>query len=702
MADPTGDPTLSQTLPQDEAARARGAALSTGEATPQPPPGPVPGYTVDSLLGAGAFGSVWLATEENTGKRVAIKFYTHRRGLDWSLLSREVEKLASLYTSREIIGLIAVGWNADPPYYVMEYLPHGSLAARLRSTGGTLPAQESVRIATDITRALVHAHRHGILHCDLKPANVLLDEDDRPRLADFGQSRLSHEQDPALGTLFYMAPEQADLDAVPDARWDVYALGALMFEMLVGHPPHKTAEREAEIRGAAGLAERLALYRRLIPGCPKATEHRRVRGVDGRLAEIIDRCLDPDPARRYSDAAGVFEALRRRAQWRSRRPFVLIPALLLLTLIPLTFRAMGNAVRVAESNLASRALESDLVSAKILATALEQSLEARKYQLRRIAGRSRVRELAARSGLDDMSLPESAELGQLLAEARAEVDEELLTEGLALDDSWFLTDARGVQRWRDPASGETLNRNFAHRDYFHGRGTDFDPARLPEDLRPIRSPHVSQPYRSTNSDSLKIAISVPVLDPATGDVVGVLARTLPLGRLLEEYQTLLRSDEVERVIALVDLKTWQLLDHPWMTAENLSRLTTDQIQSQLRLAPAQQEQLRRLLDSLRPDGKPDGNERMSEYRDPVGSVPGSDNHFRQPWLAAMWPVRGTSWATIVQERRETALGPVQTIRTGLVTYALGGLALCLCVVAALWVIELRNLDSWRRGDSRRP
>jgi hypothetical protein len=698
MSEPTGDPTLSHTLPQDDAARARGAALSAADTARNTPPGPVPGYTVDSLLGAGAFGSVWLATEENTGKRVAIKFYTHRRGLDWSLLSREVEKLASLYTSREIIGLIGVGWNADPPYYVMEYLPNGSLAARLKSVGGRLPPHEAARIATDITRALVHAHRHGILHCDLKPANVLLDEDDRPRLADFGQSRLSHEQDPALGTLFYMAPEQADLDAVPDARWDVYALGALLFEMLAGHPPHKSAEREAAIRSATSLSERLALYRRTIPECPKPTEHRRVRGVDRLLAEIVDRCLDPDPSKRYPDAAGVFEALRRRSQWRSRRPFVLIPALLLLTLIPLAFRAMRNAVRVAETNLAARALESDLVSAKILATALEHSLDARKHQLRRIADMDRVRELVAKSGRTDMTPPELTELAGVLIEARDDVDQELEAQGLVPDDSWFLTDDKGVQRWRDPASDETLNRNFAHRDYFHGRGKDFDPSRLPADVRPIRAAHVSQPYRSTNSDGLKIAISVPVLAPDSGEVVGVLARTLPLGRLLQEYQTLLRSDEVERVIALVDLQTWQLLDHPWMTSANLSRLTTDQIQTELRLEDAQQDQLRRLLDSLRPDGTPDGSERTNEYRDPVGNVAGADEPYRQPWLAAMWPVKGTSWATIVQERRETALGPVRTIWNGLVTYALGGLALCLCVVAALWVIELRSLDTWGRGD----
>jgi serine/threonine protein kinase len=121
-----------------------------------------------------------------------------------------------------------------------------------------------VRIAKAVLHALVHAHGSGILHCDLKPANVLLDADFEPRLCDFGQSRLSDEQKPALGTLFYMAPEQADLKAVPDARWDVYALGALLYHMLSGDPPFRTAETERIVENAETLEARLAAYRRLV------------------------------------------------------------------------------------------------------------------------------------------------------------------------------------------------------------------------------------------------------------------------------------------------------------------------------------------------------------------------------------------------------------------------------------------------------
>jgi eukaryotic-like serine/threonine-protein kinase len=339
--DNSDDSPAAATLRLDEQGTARALALSEPR---QVPPADVPGYQIERCLGSGAYGSVWLAAERNTGKRVAIKFYTHRRGLDWALLNREVEKLAVLYNSRDVIGLMHVGWDADPPFYVMEYLQNGSLSRLLEQ--GPLPVDQAVRIATAVTRALVHAHRHGILHCDVKPANVLLDGDFIPRLADFGQARLSNEQSPALGTLFFMAPEQADLDAVPDPRWDVYALGALLYQMLCGEAPYRTAENERRIKGAGSLAEKLAAYRAAVQQSPRPKRHREMRSVDARLADIIDRCLAVDPAQRFPDAAAVAEALAGRARYRSLFPAlalgIVLPGLLMLALFPLALSAVKS------------------------------------------------------------------------------------------------------------------------------------------------------------------------------------------------------------------------------------------------------------------------------------------------------------------------------------------------------------------------
>src|SRR5262245_39225501 len=249
------------------------------------PPAEVPGYQTQRFLGAGAYGEVWFGLDRTTGRKVAIKFYLHRRGVDWTLLSREVEKLRFLSADRYVVQLLDVGWDAEPPYYVMEFVEEGSLDDRLLRVG-TLDVSDAVELFEEIAIGLAHAHGKGVVHCDLKPANILIDQDGMPRLADFGQSRLSHEQKPALGTLFYMAPEQADLEAVPDVRWDVYALGAILYTLLVRTPPHRNADTIGKIDAASALKLRLSRYRHAIRAAPPASEHRRVRGMDRALAEI--------------------------------------------------------------------------------------------------------------------------------------------------------------------------------------------------------------------------------------------------------------------------------------------------------------------------------------------------------------------------------------------------------------------------------
>src|SRR6059058_6211027 len=140
------------------------------------PPAEVPGYQTQGFLGAGAYGEVWVGLDRNTGRKVAIKFYLHRKGVDWSLLSHEVEKLAFLSADRYVVQLLDVGWDAEPPYYVMEYVEHGSLEDLLVKQG-QLPAAQATEIFRETAVGLMHSHGKGVLHCDLKPANVLLDQD---------------------------------------------------------------------------------------------------------------------------------------------------------------------------------------------------------------------------------------------------------------------------------------------------------------------------------------------------------------------------------------------------------------------------------------------------------------------------------------------------------------------------------------------
>jgi serine/threonine protein kinase len=648
------------------------------------PPARVPGFTVLKRLGEGAYGSVWLAREENTGKRVAIKYYTHRGGLDWSLLNREVEKLAVLSTSRNIVRLLEVGWDADPPHYVMEYLDNGSLAALLAD--GPIPAHEAVRLAKAVLQALVHAHGSGILHCDLKPANVLLDSSFEPRICDFGQSRLSHEQNPALGTVFYMAPEQADLHAVPDARWDVYALGAILYHMLCGHPPYRTPEAEQQIHAAEPLPERLAAYRRLLRTQPKPSEHRHISGVDRRLAEIVDRCLEVDPAKRFPNAQAVLDALERRERYRSKRPMVVLgiigPLLLLLAMTPIVANAMRNAVESARANITERALESDALSARILARSLERDLKDRTEELIRVASMPEIRRVAE----DAFQRPWPERAALLDALEQAVRDAQAL--GKPSDTSWFLTDRNGVQRWREPYDEKTIDRSYEFRDYYrglklHANGHEAD------DPGVVRRSHISEAFRSQATQQFMVAISVPVWDLERRRVIGVLARTTHLGELLTEYKRPISGregdEQVSRVIALLDSRDWELLDHPWMTTENLRR---QDVVDQLRVQPALAARLEQLLERHGRRQTTNGYDREEAWLDPVGRV---DAEFTGEWLAAFSPIAETGWVAVVQERRSVAQRPVDAMQSDMVRFGLLALIVSGGLIGLLWYFVSRAL-----------
>ena len=702
------DDTLTQEAESVERAREQSALAGA-------PPAAVPGYRILKPIGEGKYGSVWLAREQNTGKHVAIKFYTHRRGVDWSLLGREVEKLAVLYTSRSIVGLLAVGWDHDPPYYVMEYLENGSLASRLAT--GPLATNDAVRIATRICQALVHAHGSGILHCDLKPANILLDQDFEPRLCDFGQSRLADEHSHARGTLYYMAPEQADLRAVPDARWDVYALGALIYHMLTGAPPFRTEENDRRLNEARSLNDRLNLYRQIVRQGPKPAEHRKVAGVDPQLAELVDRCLSPDPSRRLTNAQAVLDRLVARDRYRARRPLIvlglILPLLLLCGIAPLALDAMNDAVNTAQSSLTRRAMESDVLSANLLAESIKRELDDRLSELQVIASDEDLQT----SIVEYASKPkdERQPMMKLLDRLKAKSDRHRRSLERSDDASWFLLDAGGYQRWRDPLSA-TLDQNWSFRDYFHGGGFDYPPDDIPVDVHQIRERHVSIAYRGTSTGRYVVALSVPVF--AVNDnmrVIGVLARTLSLSSLLQDYEKSLRSqrsDGVGRKFAIVDSRDldghrqWNLLAHDWMTDEHLARMKAPDFAKLRLLGVADKDVIDDLEQFVKNSRSGDSTyefDRTRHYVDPVGQMDAAN--YGGVWLAAFSPVGNTGWVAVVQERKDAVLKAVEDLQSRMVSSAIGALLLVLGLVAGSWwliVIVLSDRGPrWLRFGRRR-
>lgn len=699
----TSDPAnFDRTLAQSHEERFRALERSL---QPTSPPLDIPGYQVERFLGAGAYGQVWVAVETNTGRRVAIKFYAHRGGLDWPLLSREAERLALLFADRYVVQLIDVGWEADPPYFVMEFLEQGSLAERL--SNGPLDVQESVDLFRDVAVGLVHAHGKGVLHCDLKPANVLLDQDGKPRLADFGQSRLSHEQTPSLGTLFYMAPEQADAKAVPDARWDVYALGALLYSMLTGGPPYRDVETLALFQQAGGLEEQLVRYRELIARAPRPREHRRQPGVDRELADIVNRCLSTDPHHRYPNPQAVLSALRARESRRARRPLLVLGALgpLVLLLIMAFFGLDAFETAIGESNdaLLQRALESDRFAAQFVAATVARSIDLRWKILERAARDPELRELLTEGGDKARGSPVRKRLQQWLVIAQQE-------HPIVDTASWFVVGARGRQLARSPLKAQTLDQDYSHRDYYHGRGRDFAPGELR--VEPLRAPHLSMVFMSEGTHQPTVVLSVPIWEgPAIGEgkVIGVLGQSVGLGHFAE-----LRADERsgnDQLAVLVDAKPdyagrkGAILEHPGLH-ERLKH--PDDSGASLHVAPEIVKDIENLR-QLRRDREPpemhaqetDALARIEDYRDPAGGK------FAGRWLAAIEPVevamrplpsRDTGWAVIVQEPYSSAVEPVEQLRTQLVRQSVMALIVVLLAITALWgfvIVVLNGSPRWR-------
>ncbi|MAX40586.1 serine/threonine protein kinase [Gimesia sp.] len=689
--------TTDETLVQSPEEQARAASLSKDR---QVLPAKVPGYLLIRSLGEGSYGSVWLAQEENTGKFVAIKFYTYRRGLDWSLLNREVEKLAELYTSRHIISLQGVGWNSDPPYYMMEYLENGSLSAFLED--GPLPVSEAVRIAKTVLLALVHAHGRGILHCDLKPANILLDANFEPRICDFGQSRLTDEQSPSLGTLYYMAPEQADLQAVPDSRWDVYALGALLYHMLSGRAPYRTAENEQTIRSLNTLDEKLTAYRDLIRNSPRPAEHRKVSGVDRRLVDIVDRCLETDPQKRFPNAQAVLTSLVEREQQRARRPLIALgiiaPLLLVIGLIPVAGAAVNQMVSQFRNNLTQRALKGDSISANFLSQYMERDLQDRKDQLVDLSERTLLRSLMQGEEVNGEIIHRYPELFAYLMQEKTLIDEKRAALDRELDTSWFLTDEKGTQIWRDPG-GPTIGQDFSYRDYFHGHGIEYDKDEIPEGIEPIKEPYICQVFKSDATHQWMVAIAVPVWDLKREKVLGVLSRTTHLAQLLSGFDESLSGDSEnlgDRKIALIDSRDGKMLAHPRMTSDTLKSLSRDKV-DQLVLADADFEQIRLIEHHQKKDQPKCVPAMVDDYRDPVEAVL-SENSKDNVWLAAFSPIGTTGWTAVVQERRSMALKPVAEMRNWLIQYGFIVLVTSCLLIFTVWYFVMRVLTERRVRD----
>ena len=549
---------------------------------PTRPPAKIEGYSIQTFIGRGSYGEVWLAIDQKTGKRVAIKFYAQRSSLDVKQLAQEVEKLVVLAADRHVVQLLDVGWDASPPYYVMDYIESGSLEDRIKS-GNAMAVDRAVEVFKEVATGLMHLHGKGVLHCDLKPGNVLLDPDGKPRLADFGQSRLNTDNTSALGTLFYMAPEQADLRAAPDAKWDVYALGALLFTMLTGKPPYYSEQLKKKIEDAETLQARLKVYRNSLIDSKLPKNHRSIPGVDRTLGDVIDRCIATRPSDRFQSAQSVLVALQQRDVKQQNRPLMLLgiwgPLLLLVLVSLFGWLAVRQATTDAGKAIAAKSIGSNEFAAQLAASSAAGQLDEYFRVVKQIAKDKEFLEAfelmledgelaAIRSQIDDPNkngTEENEKLRTLLVNHPARQDLQPFLQRL-LDDpeneypeaaSWFVTDRAGDQvaaAFADAKRTNTIGQNYSYRTYYTGFPSDIEnedgPIKYPVESdaakRPIiAQPHLSASFRSQASGLWKVAFSSPIRD-ADDNVLGIVAVTVDLGKLVDF------EDSSDHYVMLID------------------------------------------------------------------------------------------------------------------------------------------------------
>ncbi|MEP6976781.1 MAG: serine/threonine-protein kinase [Thermoleophilia bacterium] len=262
-----------------------------------------PRYRGPQRVGRGGMGEIYRATDTTLGRAVAVKLLAERYAEDDAVherFTREALTAARLSGEPNIVTIFDVGeWN-DRPFIVMEYLAGGSLEEKLRS-GGAQPTQQACEWLEDTARALDAAHGHGVVHRDVKPANLLLDRDDNVHVADFGIASAAGLDSmtmtgTVMGTAGYLSPEQAQGERATAAS-DRYALGVVAFELLTGTRPFEADSMTAE--AAAHVHADVPSVSERLPSLPPE------------LDPIFRRALAKDPAARYPTCAEFVADLRQ-------------------------------------------------------------------------------------------------------------------------------------------------------------------------------------------------------------------------------------------------------------------------------------------------------------------------------------------------------------------------------------------------------
>ena len=267
-------------------------------------------YRLEAKLGSGGMSTVYLASDDTLDRPVAVKVMHREMSEQEDQLQRfrqEARAVAKL-THPNVVSVIDAGEDGGYPYIVFEYVKGETLKQRIGRVGA-LDTQEAIAYAIEVARGLGVAHARNMVHRDIKPQNVLIDEEGRAKLTDFGISR-QLEQDGVtatgrvLGTTDYVAPEQA-MGKAADPRSDIYSLGVVLYEMLVGQVPfHADSQVGVAMKH---VNEELPDVQRRRPEASAA------------VALVVERATAKDPAERYQTIAEMIDDLETALEVEAAR-----------------------------------------------------------------------------------------------------------------------------------------------------------------------------------------------------------------------------------------------------------------------------------------------------------------------------------------------------------------------------------------------
>jgi hypothetical protein len=699
-------------------------------------------YTLLSKLGSGGQGTVWLAEDQKLKRKVALKLlHTGHGPLSPEKLARfrreaalvsklDHPNICALLDASEADGMACLAFRYVEGSTLAEWIAQAATRrAGIKSSEPEVPfgaissdpdSREGIRslvaLVEKLARALHRAHEHGLVHRDVKPGNVMITPEAEPVLLDFGLARdelgpretLTHSGD-LVGTPAYMSPEQLMPHTTAlDRRTDVYSLGATLYEALTLQRPY-TATTPAE------------LYQRILHSEPASASSLN-RQIPRDLLVVLQTAMEKDRNRRYATAKDLADDLRRflhfepiRARpigrllrlrrWGQRHPAASVTIAALGTLLVVT---LGFLWEQADKTALERGLREQGVRTSALLAARSVAMQVDlRWRILESAAANPDLQLALLAA-DDLPAENRFAEATVMRELQAWLDDLQRTNSEATKAvSWFIMGKGGTQLARAPFSKKSVGENWSFRDYFHGGGRDLQPGEG-AGLQPIRDVHRSIVFRSSVTQNLMVAFSVPVratriprpsqgtggmasqvsvveasgggrrraVDATTesaDEVIGVLAMTVELGR----FGILQIGLQQGQVAALVDTREdWSRKPGLILHHARLAELRLEQLRAKAGELPSwyvpenrveQFLSLRRgrLAQERRRESMPWEEQLLmvaeselenfdSDYRDPVQEDEGAR------WLAGFEPVlvsgrsegiADTGWVVVVQERR---------------------------------------------------